>query len=94
MVGLDLYCAALRTDRHKLIIDERRPERIEIFNLDLDPGETRNINGSQPDVEANLRAVFAGHLHRIRASGGRDANGAWEREAGVEQRLQALGYIE
>ncbi|MBM3880077.1 MAG: N-acetylgalactosamine-6-sulfatase [Verrucomicrobia bacterium] len=56
--------------QHKLVIDGERASGIELFDLSYDPGETRNLLASRPEVaqqlQARLRAWQASVLHSLR----------------------------
>jgi arylsulfatase A-like enzyme len=88
------YCASLRTPEFKYVYDERRPEQRDVYDLEVDPGETRNVYGMYPDVEARFESVLRQHLERIGGEKSRDETGGWEHSDEVVRRLRALGYIE
>ena len=85
---------SLRTDRWKLIVGTR-DDQVQLFDLELDPGETMDMAAEQPDVVATLRA-------QLDAQPSRDE--ALRRELGIEVgasglgpeqlgALRALGYV-
>jgi arylsulfatase A-like enzyme/Tfp pilus assembly protein PilF len=79
--------APLRTlvDQRYKLIDAPRPE---LYDLQQDPGETRNLYASQPDTAKALR----GELDRLTAgSDGAMSVSSLDREA--LEKLSALGYI-
>jgi arylsulfatase A-like enzyme/uncharacterized membrane protein YbhN (UPF0104 family) len=83
------------TDEVKLILanpgnPRRLPER-ELFRVDLDPRETRDLSGTEPELLE--RARLALQAARVRAAEG--AVGAQEVEIDPEQRRQLcrLGYL-
>ncbi len=94
MLDLALYCVCIRTPRYKYLFDERYPEQREVFDLIRDPGETQNIYGQNPEVEAELESLLQAHLERVRATSPRDAAGQWQKDDDVVRRLQALGYMD
>lgn len=74
---------ALRDTRFKLI-DAPRPE---LYDLQDDPREERNLHDSQPQRAAALRAALEG----VAKGGGAMSVGALDREAA--EKLAALGYL-
>jgi arylsulfatase A-like enzyme len=66
--GRELWC--VRTDRHKLIArtDRDRPQQREweLYDLRADPGETRNLAGHRPQIEAPLREKLEGYIRHAR----------------------------
>ncbi len=89
---------ALLDGRYKLILSKnfarpRSPE-VELFDLDVDPGETTNLAGKEPTQEARLRS----ELDRIRASldkeGFADFHLKEKTDNILEERLRSLGYVE
>ncbi|UCE87699.1 MAG: sulfatase, partial [Deltaproteobacteria bacterium] len=88
---------ALRTETWKLIeSNEGNPRGLpphELFDVERDPGETRNLYESYGDVAASLRAHSDAQQQLARADA---VEGGGTAELSDEQRaaLQALGYLE
>jgi hypothetical protein len=61
-----------------------------LFDLDLDPGETRNVAGKHPGVIALHRMRIAKLAEAMSTEQGKDA----ELSDDDEERLRALGYLE
>jgi arylsulfatase A-like enzyme len=83
---------SLRTARWKLLV---RADRVELFDLEADPAEQRDVSSEHPDVREHLLAELAERRARWRGGAppaelGLDAS---ERGVHVEQ-LRALGYVE
>jgi arylsulfatase A-like enzyme len=78
---------SVRSGRWKLIRAEDGPE--ELYDLQSDPGETRNLRGDRPEIAAELAALL--ERHAATRSGV-----AAQPELTEEQRraLEALGYVE
>jgi len=77
----ELY--ALTDERYRLI----RAPRDDLFDLSVDPGETRSIAADRPQVQAAMRAALDGLV----ASAGVSEPAAVSAED--RQRLAALGYV-
>jgi len=81
----------VRTDRYKLILIPREPGALwELYDLEADPGETKNIVAERPDVAAGLRSTLLGLL-------GSDPLRADREEPplpkDLEEQLRSLGYV-
>jgi len=65
----------------------------ELYDLDADPGETKNIAATRPDECAKLRSLAEAFLRPQEAP---SASGAGDKQdwQDVESRLKALGYID
>ncbi len=82
---------AIRTQRYKLIWHEGR--KVELFDLESDPGETRDLAASHPQIREEL----LGQLKDWKARGGTatDAGQMFEsQDAESLERLRSLGYID
>ena len=79
---------AIRTHRHKLIrsSDGRRT----MYNVENDPGETRDITGRKPTAEATLGRQLA---DRIRVDGPSTSSSAASISTESKERLRDLGYL-
>ena len=82
----------VRTLSHKLIWDQERGE-LELYDLDADPKESRDLSESDALSVARMKAHLREHLER------NDARGALAREAvplddDLRDRLKALGYVQ
>jgi arylsulfatase A-like enzyme/Tfp pilus assembly protein PilF len=75
---------ALRTDRFKLI-DAPRPE---LYDLSVDPGETRNRFEAEPETARRLRA----ELDRLTAGAGA-AMSVGRVDSEAVEKLRSLGYL-
>jgi arylsulfatase A-like enzyme len=76
--------------RHKLI--ERRPGRAELYDVEADPGETRDLAAVHPDIVARLRDTY----DRTEASATRYAQSNRDTALSPEaiEKLRALGYVQ
>ncbi|MHC4696965.1 MAG: sulfatase family protein [Planctomycetota bacterium] len=82
---------AIRTQRYKLIWHEGR--KVELFDLQSDPNETRDLAASHPQIRDDL----LGQLKDWKARGGTatDAGQMFEsHDAESLERLRSLGYID
>ncbi len=74
---------AIRTDRFKYV----RAPRPELYDLDADPGETRDLAAERPDTVQALDAKLA-----VRVAAGGAAPDPVELDAATRAELRALGY--
>ena len=78
---------SVRTPHWKYI---RAPEESdELYDLDADPGELRNVLGQQPEVAAALRSLIETHVATL--PGAAPAPPLSEE---TRQALRALGYVD
>ncbi len=82
---------ALRHDGHKLVTSPPR-EALELYDLERDPDETRNLAGDEPALAARMRA----ELETLREAEGLPAAPPDEVEPAPEEieRLRELGYVD
>ena len=72
--------------------EPRSDGREELYALDADPGETRDLSAAEPERTAELRARLAGWRASFTPAA---TNGAApELDAEIRRRLHDLGYIE
>jgi arylsulfatase A-like enzyme len=77
---------------HRLIFESENPDRLKLYDLSQDPGETHNLATEQPELAEELRAEGEAYLSRA-------AELSWsspEVEINEMRRrqLMALGYVE
>lgn len=84
---------AVRTPRYKLVSDDRRGETL--FDLEADPGETRDVAALKPEVAAQLRQALEEQRAAWEGAPAFDRIGAYSDadSAEIERRLADLGYI-
>ena len=76
---------------HRINTFSAAPNRVELFDLSVDPGETTNRAHEQPEVTARLRAEVDAFLAKPRTQ--------WEAAPEIELdelqqgQLRALGYV-
>jgi arylsulfatase A-like enzyme len=88
---LDRGLRCIRTDRYKLILGSDGTE--ELYDLEKDPGERRNIAAAQPEIAGDLRATLADWVRSMEATDdGRTAE-AQEEDESMKKALRALGYF-
>lgn len=85
---------AVRTEAFKFIWDNKRPDQPELFDLQTDPGETKNVSDRYPQQVQQFRAHVEAHLRRVAATEPAIAAPELEYDEEVMRRLQDLGYIE
>ncbi len=75
--------------RYKLV--ERRPGRAELFDLETDPGESRDLAEGHPEIVARLREAY----DRAESGATRYGQGGRETQLTPEavEKLRALGYV-
>jgi len=83
--------AAIVSGRRKLIFDEQT-ETYTLFDLERDPGETRDLSAEDPVDFERLRSLLRDRMQTVRAV----SLSAEVRELSAEERdrLEALGYLE
>ncbi len=86
---------SVRSDRWKMILaNEGNPRGLaplELYDMQADPGESRNLAGEQPEVVARLKDDLE-HLRTFAKSGAvTGQSGALDNAS--KERLRALGYV-
>ena len=66
--------------------------REELYDLETDPGETRDLSETEPDRLAQMRAILASYEQRVRAAAPRQQGGAQEHDEATLEAIKALGY--
>ena len=67
--------------------------REELYDLDSDPGEMRNLAGEHPDVAARMRARLSARVGELRAIAGTAGVASDSIDAATAEALRALGYV-
>lgn len=89
---------SIRRGPWKLVVPRDPGRPLELFDLDRDPGELRNLAGARPDLAAMLRAAGERELEERRKAkprfvAGDDALGATYLEWNHITKLRSLGYL-
>ncbi|MEM9290847.1 MAG: sulfatase [Acidobacteriota bacterium] len=76
--------------RYKLLID-RKSERLELYDLSVDPRESQNLAQIQPEIFRRLRRALHEHMQEVVQ--GRSEQLDLERAEESERQLRAVGYL-
>ncbi len=92
----DAYWArALRSGRWKLIVAHLgEQERVQLFDVEVDPEEARDLAADRPDLVATMRERLEMRVAEAAAAGGDGAVDTAEFDPVTAERLRALGYVE
>jgi arylsulfatase A-like enzyme len=85
---------AIRTEAFKYIWDSQRPDRPQLYDLQADPGETRDVSMRFPAEVRRFQAAVDEHRRRVAET---EPAAPWrelEPDEGVTRRLRDLGYLE
>jgi arylsulfatase A-like enzyme len=85
---------AIRTEAFKYIWDSHRPDQPELYDLQADPGETRNVSPQFPTEVRRFQAAVEAHRHRVDETEPATPFPGLEPDEEVTRRLRDLGYLE
>jgi arylsulfatase A-like enzyme len=85
---------AIRTEAFKYIWDSQRPDQPELYDLQADPGETRNVSEHFPAEVRRFQAAVETHRRRVDETEPATASPELEPDEEVTRRLRDLGYLE
>jgi len=85
---------SVRSDRWRFVLD-RTTGAGQLYDLNQDPGETRDVARSNPDVVASFRKLLERQDERDQALAARvgPAAPAAELDENLQRELRALGYL-
>jgi arylsulfatase A-like enzyme len=87
----DALRLAFRTELWKYVYDGKT-EEIELYDLQADPEEAIDVSDDETDIAEKFRRNLSERVDRIRETSTDVDVPALDVEAGVEERLRALGY--
>ena len=89
------YNGSVRTARYRYIRNDRM-QREELYDVQQDPDQMKDVSADQPEVRADLAMVLDEHLAAPGREAGsdRDVTRAEIQDEEVQSRLQDLGYLE
>lgn len=85
---------AMRTEAFKYIWDSQRPDQPELYDLQADPGETRNVSSHFPTEVRRFQAAVEAHRRRVDETEPATPFLELEPDEEVTRRLRDLGYLE
>ena len=94
MIMKNTYHIAIRTEMHKYIYCQARPDACELYDLTIDPGERINLAKESPGLVAEFQSLVARHLEAVQGTRDETELGDPVLSEDVVQRLRALGYLE
>lgn len=88
------HIIAVRTRSHKYIWDSRKPDQSKLYDLEIDPGEKRDVHDRYPEQVKRFQSIVNQHLNYIAETAPADLLAEPELNSQVMQRLRDLGYVE
>lgn len=90
----DPRIVSVQDSRYKLIREPAaRPARLLLFDLEADPGETRDLSGERPEILKRLRKALDRQMMKLEKTGTLlEARGDLTQEE--VEKLRSLGYID
>lgn len=85
---------AVRNEKYKYIWDSRNPDKPQLFDLYMDPGEKHDIYANNPDVAQHLHEYIQEVLRLKETTAPEEKVLAPELSKEVLDRLRDLGYLE
>jgi arylsulfatase A-like enzyme len=95
--GFDVWTQAklsLWPNHHRSRPLRQRHYRTEFYDLELDPTELRNVEGTKPEAERELRSRILAWVDAAGTPDGAQPVATQDIEPGVAERLRELGYLE
>ena len=94
MWRVDRHIIAVRTERFKYIWDNRHPDSPELYDLQADPDERRNVLDQFPEQSQRFQAQATAHLERVAVHNNKTQLAEPELDDELIRRLRDLGYLE
>jgi hypothetical protein len=91
--GSSLVKLAVLRDSHKLIRTLAAPADYEVYDLEADPREQRNLRGRYPELEEQLLSIARQHLLSVRVTQIQGSVDELYLDNAVADRLAGLGYL-
>ena len=88
------HMIAVRTENHKYIWDDAKPDEPLLFDLRQDPQEQNNIAAQHPDIVQELHRHVEAQLERMRRTAPAEASKEPVLDEEIVARLRGLGYVE
>lgn len=88
------HIIAVRTSSHKYIWDSREPDQSKLYDLEIDPGENRDVHDRFPEQVKRFQSIINHHLKFVAKTALNGPVDEPELNSQVIQRLRDLGYVE
>lgn len=88
------HIIAARTKSHKYIWDSRRPEKSQLYDLEIDPNEKWDAHDRNPEQANRFQSIIDQHLKFVAKSAPTTPIAEPELDGQMTQRLRDLGYVE
>ncbi len=88
------HIIAVRTESFKYIWDSKQPDQPLLFDLQADPGETRNVLADHADIAAALHVHVDARRQQMMATKPEETAVQPDLGPDVMERLRGLGYVE
>ena len=89
----DVHLVAIRSDNYKYLVDLRKPQKWQLYNLEKDPGENDDLNNGKPLDAPDFKEILDKHLAMVRSSK-IDQTTPVPTDDQLAARLRELGYMD